>query len=133
MSFREKIGLLALALILIHVEAWADPVTQMLRSEYHALTPWDTSLRTIVVGETEELVAADIIVSSPRCNGWFSGIGAVENGQIVIRSYKPQEAWQNCVLTIKLTAKGKTAEVSEENCSGFHGASCSFEGTLKAK
>jgi len=111
-----------------------DPLLQNLRDEYNASRPWNMTLRTIVMGENERAVAAEIIIGAPGCSGAFSGLGTSDGKVLKIRPYKaePDDGGQ-CVLSIKLDKSGKIATVSEDSCTYFHGAQCEFSGKLSAK
>jgi hypothetical protein len=88
------------------------------------------SLRSITVGDKEQVVAAEIFVGAPGCSGSFSGIGTSDCKSLEIRPYKPSSREGQCVITAKLDKSGKTATVSEDNCSDYHGAQCEFSGKL---
>lgn len=118
----------------ICVSAHADSLLQHLRGEYVASQPWVMSLRTITIGDDERAVAAEIFVGMPGCSGAFSGIGTSDGQFLKIRPYKsafPEE--RQCILTVKLDKTGKTATVSEEHCSDYHGTQCTFTGKLISK
>lgn len=60
------------------------------------------------------------------CAGSIEGAGAL-SGNTMVLSKKEDD--QVCAITIKFS--GDTAELSEDNCSGYHGAACGFSGSLK--
>lgn len=69
---------------------------------------------------------ASLGVSSPGCSGSIEGSGSLSGGTLTLTK---KENDQTCTITVKFT--GNTAEVDENNCSFYHGAACSFYGTLK--
>lgn len=65
-------------------------------------------------------------VSSPSgCSGSIEGSAPLVNDVLTLTK---KEDDQVCTVTIKFS--GDTAEVDENNCSYYHGAACSFYGTL---
>ena len=60
------------------------------------------------------------------CSGIIDGPGTLSGNTLTL--LKKQDD-QVCTITAKFS--GDTAELSEDNCSGYHGAACGFSGTLK--
>lgn len=60
------------------------------------------------------------------CAGSVEGHGTL-SGNLLTLIKKEED--QVCTITVKFS--GDTSEVSEDNCSGYHGAACGFSGTLK--
>lgn len=60
------------------------------------------------------------------CAGSIEGAGALSGNAMMLTK---KEDDQVCTITIKFS--GDTAELNEDNCSGYHGAACGFSGTLK--
>lgn len=69
----------------------------------------------------------DLGVSSPEgCTGSIDGVGTLVGNVLTVTK---SEDDQTCKITA--TFQGKTAALDEDGCSAFHGAACSFIGTLK--
>ena len=114
--------------------AHADSLTRKLRGDYESKGPSTMTLRTIVMGENSEAVAAEIVIADRECTGAISGIGKSDGRTIKIKPYVPSSSeLQSCELTISLDKSGKIATVSEDKCSDYHGAQCEFTGTRRAK
>lgn len=66
-------------------------------------------------------------VSSPSgCSGAITGTGQLSDSILTLTK---KEDDQICTINIKFA--GDTASIDENNCSFYHGAACSFDGTLK--
>lgn len=114
--------------------ARADDLIRKLMGNYTSTKPWKMSLRTIVMGENSEVVAAEIVIADRQCTGAISGLGRSDGGTIRIKPYMPNSPeTQSCELIISLDKSGKTATVAENKCSDYHGAQCEFKGTLLAR
>ena len=79
----------------------------------------------IKVAPTGFEVAVNVSDAS-GCAGTIDGPGTLSGNTLIL--LKKQED-QVCTITAKFS--GDTAELSEDNCSGYHGAACGFSGTLK--
>jgi hypothetical protein len=114
--------------------AQADSLTRKLMGDYESKAPSKMTLRTIVMGENSEAIAAEIVIADPECTGAISGLGKSDGRTIRLKPYMPSspEA-QSCELIITLDKSGKIATVSEDKCSDYHGAQCEFKGTLRTK
>lgn len=66
------------------------------------------------------------VSDSSGCSGSIEGSGTL-SGNTMVLSKKEDD--QMCAITIRFS--GDTAELNEDNCSGYHGAACGFSGTLK--
>lgn len=67
-------------------------------------------------------------VSGPSgCTGFFESNGLLSGDTITMRKEKDGRV---CTVAIKFTA-WDVAEISENNCSDYHGGTCSFNGVLK--
>jgi hypothetical protein len=126
---------IALALLAITVSAaHADELTRKLKSDYTSRKPQWMTLHTIVMGEDNDAVAAEIVIADQQCTGAFSGLGKSDGRTIRIKPYMPSSpAAQACEIIVSLDKSGKIATVSEAKCSDYHGAQCEFKGTLLAK
>ncbi len=60
------------------------------------------------------------------CVGFIEAIGSISGDTLTLVQNRDG---QECTISIRFV--GETAEVRERNCSGHHGASCGFNGTLK--
>lgn len=60
------------------------------------------------------------------CSGSIDGSGTLSGNTLTLIKKEEDQ-----VCTITATFSGDTAELSEDNCSGYHGAACGFSGTLK--
>lgn len=79
----------------------------------------------IKVAPTGFEVAVNVSDAS-GCSGSIDGLGTL-SGSTLTLSKKEED--QVCTITARFS--GETAELSEDNCSGYHGAACGFSGTLK--
>jgi len=114
--------------------AHADELTRKLMGDYASKQPWRMTLRTIVMGENNEAVAAEIVIADQQCTGAISGLGKSDGRTIRIKPYMPSSSEaQSCELIISLDKSGKRVTVAESGCSDYHGAQCEFRGTLLAK
>jgi hypothetical protein len=114
--------------------AQADELTRKLKGEYASTKPQKMTLRTIVMGEDNEAVAAEIVIADQQCTGAMSGLGRSDGRAIRIRPYMPSSPkLQPCEIIISLDKSGKKATVSEAKCLDYHGAQCEFKGSLLAK
>lgn len=129
-KMRITLALLAITVTAAH----ADELTRKLKGDYTSTKPQKMALRTIVMGEDNEAVAAEIVIADQQCTGAISGLGKSDGRTIKIKPYMPSipEA-QSCEITISLDKSGKTATVSETKCLDYHGAQCEFQGTFIAK
>lgn len=60
------------------------------------------------------------------CSGSIDGLGTLSGNTLTLIK---KEEDQVCTITARFS--GDTAELNEDNCSGYHGAACGFSGTLK--
>ncbi len=134
---RSRLLLSLIVLFVIEGLAEARPVVLRLMGEYEATQPWSTSLRILVVGESEDLsdrlIAAEVTVGDKRCSGSFSGLGIVTGERIDIRPYKASGPESQCVVSVELDSTGKKAKLTESDCSYYQGAECNFNGVLHAR
>lgn len=79
----------------------------------------------IKVAQTGFDVAVNVSDAS-GCSGSINGIGTLSGNTMTLIK---KEEDQVCTITAKFS--GDAAELSEDNCSGYHGAACGFSGTLK--
>jgi hypothetical protein len=69
----------------------------------------------------------EMSVSSPSgCVGSIEGFGSLSGDTITMRKEKNG---RSCTIAIRFA--GAMAEISENNCSDYHGATCGFRGVLK--
>lgn len=129
-----KTGIVLAVLATTVTAAHADELTRKLKGDYTSTKPLKMTLRTIVMGEDNEAVAAEIVIADPQCTGAISGLGKSDGRTVKIKPYMPSspEA-QSCEITVSVDKSGKTATISETKCPDYHGAQCEFKGTLLAK
>jgi len=65
-------------------------------------------------------------VATAGCTGEIQGSGTLSGNTLTLMK---NDDGQVCTITVKFA--GNTAEVSENNCLTYHGASCGFSGILK--
>jgi hypothetical protein len=66
------------------------------------------------------------VSSSSGCAGSIEGNGALSGNTLTLTKKGDDQV---CTVTIKFV--GDTANIDEDNCMSYHGAACSFYGTLK--
>lgn len=88
------------------------------------------------------MLTGEIRVTTFGCDGTFTGSGHPNGTVLELRhadrwALPPADSKATpppaCVITITFDKTGKKASVSESDCAGNHGSSCSFNGVIKAK
>lgn len=86
------------------------------------------SLRTIVADSDKGVVVARASVGAAGCAGDFVGIGQVKGNVLRLSPFVKEEGVA-CVVSATFDRTGKKVTVTEDGCSYYHGAACSFDGS----
>jgi hypothetical protein len=92
----------------------------------------NTFVRTLVLESdaTEPVIAISIVTGTANCTGDMAGIGKLKENTLIVTPYSKSEG-NNCILTMEFDKGGKQVQVKESDCD-YHGAACTFDGTLTA-
>lgn len=82
-----------------------------------------------LVEQTGDELAISIEISGPTCVGSFEGFVTATSPQNLIIANAPDPSGNAC--TISLFRRGNRIDVTEESCTYYHGAACSFSGTAR--
>ncbi|AOZ50775.1 hypothetical protein [Chromobacterium vaccinii] len=86
------------------------------------------SLELIVLDSDSGTLAASTTVAQEGCSGSVAGIGKLKGNVLQFKPYKKEEGGEQCVIQVNFSPNGKSASVTETDCSYYHGASCGWEG-----
>jgi len=70
-------------------------------------------------------VSVDVGSRQPACSGDLTAVGEIRGGKLITQ---PPEKDDKCVLTISKNGNG--ISISEDACTPWHGASCSFDSKM---
>jgi hypothetical protein len=125
---KALLSLLLFSLICAPVES-KDYLAAKIGGDWTGGTAWKIDLTVLILDVEGGDVAADLTVGSPRCSGRITGLGKLEGNVLTLRPFKI-EAGEACTIKITFDHGEKKAKVSEEGCSYYHGAECTFEGPV---
>lgn len=101
-----------------------DSLSQKIAGAWQGTLEGDGGME-IKVAPTGFDVAVNVSDAS-GCSGSIDGLGTLSGNTLTLIK---KEEDQVCTITARFS--GDTAELSEDNCTGYHGAACGFSGTLK--
>lgn len=107
--------------------------TYEIEGDYSGHGEGDLSMRIIVLDNEKGIVAVSASTGTGGCSGTIAGVGNYIGNTLKFGNYTKEEGAENCMVnvTFKDGKKGKkVGEISEENCSYFHGAACAFDGNI---
>jgi len=132
MGVRRLTGIAAACLLLGAAPSSADeePLSTLLEGLYQGSGEGALSL-TLINLESDTFAALVTTTVPDRCAGRLSGIGKLEGTEMVVENVESRDD-AVCRLTLAFDAKGRQARIaSTGQCTYFHGAACSFKGTLR--
>ena len=129
---------LTLAVILLSSSLYeADAAPKIadlsLEGSFHGFGEGELELQIVALDfESHQFGVAAKTGDAHGCSGDLRGIAkAIDAATLVLA--KKKEADRSCRLTLKFSDAFRKVTVSGDDCSFFHGASCSFDGTLDRK
>ncbi|WP_323697060.1 hypothetical protein [Thiorhodovibrio litoralis] len=103
-----------------------------IEGDYSGSGEGELSLRTIVLENEKGVVAVSAFTGIPNaCSGTVSGVGNFNENRSDFTNYTGVNDSELCTVTIHFNDSGDIGEMSESNCSYFHGPGCAFFGQLK--
>lgn len=82
---------------------------------------------TVAEPNQEGLVKLNISVGAENCDGEIEGLATLEKNELILAKRESDDE-ETCNISVKLD--DQKAVISEQGCSSYHGALCSFEGIL---
>jgi hypothetical protein len=91
-------------------------------------------VQVVLLDPDKGVAAVGTNVSQGACSGSVSGIGHfVSTQKLVFEPYVKEERWGACKVSVEFDRNWRTAKVTEEGCTAYHGASCGWEGQVATK
>lgn len=84
----------------------------------------------IIAIDTPDQFAASFSTGTRGCGGSVGMLGKATGPKQILFT-KRDDAGGLCKITVTFGPDYKTAKVSEDGCTSYHGASCDFDGDLK--
>ena len=102
----------------------------LVQGDYEGRGEGALSMRTLVLDDEKNIVAANVGVGAQGCGGNFTGIGELRGNTLRLRPYSKAPDNAACSITVTFDKSGKTAAMEESSCQYYHGAACGFSGKL---
>ena len=123
----KKISAAIISTLVLASTSFALTITD---GEYNSKGKIAMGLRLIVLDIDKGIIAASLSVGSEGCGGEISGIGQTKGNIFTFTPYVKSDAEDSCSIKVIFDKNDKTINIKENNCSYYHGAACSFDGTL---